>query len=338
MTDQKPLLSVVLPVFNEAAVLPLLFERVTSALDALGFRWEVIAVDDGSSDASSQLLQGFHARDARWKTLVLSRNFGHQTAVSAGLHYTSGDVVAVLDADLQDPPEALAGLLAKWSEGFDVVYAVRVKRKENLFKRAAYAGFYRLLKRLSSVDIPLDAGDFCVMDRVVVDVLKAQPERARFVRGLRTWAGFKQVGVAVEREARAAGAPKYTLSKLFKLAFDGLVSFSSAPLRFAAFAGFSLCGLSVLSIALLLAWRATDIAIWGQRPAAALGWTSMVSVVLFVSGVQTLVLGVIGEYLGRMFDEAKGRSPWIIAEAHGVEAPGPNAVGWHVSARRRRGN
>lgn len=332
--DPRPLLSVVLPVFNEAAVLPLLFERVTKALEALDFRWEVVAVDDGSSDTSAALLRSFHAREPRWKTLMLSRNFGHQAAVSAGLHYTCGDVVAVLDADLQDPPEALGELLARWREGAEVVYAVRVGRKEHLLKRAAYAGFYRLLRRLSSIDIPLDAGDFCVMDRVVIDVLKSQPERARFVRGLRTWAGFTQVGVPVERKERAAGAPKYTLSKLFKLAFDGLVAFSSAPLRFAAFMGFLLCGLSVVSVALLLAWRAADITILEQRPAAALGWTSIVAVVLFVSGIQTLVLGIIGEYLGRMFDEAKGRSPWIVAEAHGVSPAIGDGLGWHVSKRR----
>ena len=208
------MISIVIPVYNEKENISELYNRITSAAEQWGDDYEVVVVDDGSSDSSLQQLAMIHWQDPRWKVLSFSRNFGHQAAVSAGLFYSRGDVVALMDADLQDPPEELPRFLEKWREGYQVVYAIRTQRKEGLLKRACYKLFYRLLRRLASIDIPVDAGDFCVMDRMVVEVLRAMPERTRFVRGLRSWAGFRQVGVPYERSSRHAGAPKYTLSKL----------------------------------------------------------------------------------------------------------------------------
>src|SRR5262249_8126449 len=210
--------------------------------------------DDGSSDESLQQLKMIYERDPRWKVLSFSRNFGHQTAVSAGIFYCHGDVVATMDADLQDPPEELPRFLEKWREGYHVVYAIRAKRKERLLKRVCYKLFYRLLRCLASIEIPVDAGDFCVMDRSVVEVLKTIPERTRFVRGLRSWAGFRQVGVTYERSARHAGVPKYTFSKLVRLAVTGMLLFSSVPLKIAAWGGLCLCALSMLSILGMVSW------------------------------------------------------------------------------------
>jgi polyisoprenyl-phosphate glycosyltransferase len=331
------MISLVIPIYNEAENIPALYERITRAAPAWGDEYEIVLVDDGSSDASLQHLAQLHQHDPRWKVLVLSRNFGHQVAISAGLFYSHGDVVAILDADLQDPPEALTRLLAKWREGYHVVYAIRTKRKEGLLKRGAYTLFYRVLHRLAAIDIPLDAGDFCVMDRAVVEVLKAMPERARFVRGLRSWAGFRQVGVSYERAARYAGAPKYTWSHLVRLAANGIVLFSSVPLKLAAWSGCGLCALALLAMLLTVGWALSDVRLWGMRPRDAAGWTSIVSLLLLLSGLQLLGLGVIGQYLARIFDEVQGRPPWIIAEALGFAEPrAPDALGWFVAPKARQ--
>src|SRR5688572_3582524 len=226
-------LSVVIPCYNEQEVLPLLYERLNSAAAGWGVDYEVILVDDGSRDATWPLMQEIHASDPRWKMLSLSRNFGHQLALWTGLCAASGEIVVVLDADLQDPPDILGPFFKKWEEGFDVIYGVRRRRKEGLFKRAAYYLFYRLLSFLANVEIPLDTGDFCVMDRRVVRVITRSSERRPFVRGLRAWAGFRQVAVPYERHGRAAGEAKYTLLKLLRLAFDGILSSSIQPLRVA---------------------------------------------------------------------------------------------------------
>lgn len=328
------MISVVIPVFNEQELIPTLYERLDKAAQSWGDDYEIIIVNDGSSDRSRELLAKISEKNPRWKLLSFARNFGHQKAIAAGIHYTSGDVVAVMDADLQDPPEELGRFLAKWREGYQVVYAVRTQRKENIFKRFAYAAFYRILNRIASIDIPLDSGDFCVMDRVIVDVMRALPERTRFVRGLRTWAGFKQIGLTYERHERYAGEAKYTLPKLFKLAFDGIISFSNLPLKLASWGGVLLCAASFLIIALVLLWRATGVTIFGMQPSFALGWTSIVSLILFLSGVQMLMVGIIGEYLARIFDEVKAREPWIIADARGFEKPMPfEKIGWHVPTR-----
>lgn len=323
------MISIVIPVYNEAENISELYIRITSAADKWGDDYEVVIVDDGSSDSSLQQLEMIHRTDPHWKMLSFSRNFGHQAAISAGIFYSHGDVVAIMDADLQDPPEELPRFLEKWREGYDIVYAIRTKRKEGLLKRVCYKLFYRVLRRLASIDIPVDAGDFCVMDRAVVEVLKAMPERTRFVRGLRSWSGFRQAGMAYERSSRHAGTPKYTFPKLVRLAVTGLLLFSSVPLKLAAWSGFCLCAFSVLSILVMVGWALMDVRLFGMRPRDTTGWTSIVSLILLMSGLQLMALGVIGQYLARIFDEVQGRPPWIITHAFGfVEPRSPHDLGW----------
>jgi dolichol-phosphate mannosyltransferase len=328
------MISIVIPVYNEKENISELYSRITSSAAKWGDEYEVVVVDDGSFDSSLQQLEMIHWQDPRWKVLSFSRNFGHQAAVSAGLFYSRGDVVALMDADLQDPPEELPRFLDKWREGYHVVYAIRTKRKEGLLKRACYKFFYRLLRRLASIEIPVDAGDFCVMDRAVVEVLKTMPERTRFVRGLRSWAGFRQVGVTYERASRHAGAPKYTFSKLLRLAVTGMLLFSSVPLKISAWGGLCLCALSMLSILGTAGWALLDMRIFGMRPRDATGWTSIVSLIMLMSGLQLMALGVIGQYLARIFDEVLGRPPWIIAYALGfADRSLPHDLGWFADKR-----
>ena len=329
------MISIIIPVYNEDELIDVLYSRVTKAMEALGDEYEVIAVDDGSTDRSRIALTELHQKDQRWKLLAFSRNFGHQTAISAGLYYCTGKVVAVMDADLQDPPEELHRFIQKWKEGYQVVYAIRSQRKENVFKRFAYWAFYRTLRLMSSINIPLDSGDFCVMDRAVVDVLRSLPERTRFVRGLRTWAGFRQIGIAYERHARQAGETKYPLPKLFKLAFDGIVSFSSFPLRIASWIGCILCTASIALLGFVVLWWSLNMAVFGMRPGNVLGWTSLACLVLFLAGIQMLMLGITGAYVARIYDEVKARDPWIIAEARGFSAHSvDSASGWYASRGR----
>jgi dolichol-phosphate mannosyltransferase len=333
------MISIVIPVYNEEENISELYVRLTSAAEKWGDDYEVIIVDDGSSDASLQQLAMIHRTDPRWKVLSLSRNFGHQAAISAGIFYSHGDVVAIMDADLQDPPEELPRFLNKWREGYHVVYAIRTKRKEGILKRACYKLFYRVLRRLASIDIPVDVGDFCVMDRAVVEVLNAMPERTRFVRGLRSWSGFRQTGVAYERSARFAGTPKYTFPQLVRLAVTGLLLFSSVPLKLAAWSGFCLCAFSALVLLAMVGWALGDVRLFGMRPRAVAGWTSIVSLILLMSGLQLMALGVIGQYLARVFDEVQGRPPWIIAHALGfVDCSAPQDLGWFVDTRASRQN
>jgi dolichol-phosphate mannosyltransferase len=305
------LVSVVVPVFNEQQTLDRLVERLTSALDAAGEKFEVVFVNDGSRDRSAEILRAHHSRDPRLKCISLSRNFGHQVAVTCGLDHASGDAVVVMDGDLQDPPEVLPGMIARWREGFDVVYAVRRRRKEGWAKVLAYKSFYWILRRVSYLEIPLDSGDFSLMDRRVVDLLARMPERNRFVRGLRTWVGLRQTGYEYERDARFAGESKYSFTKLLRLAFDGLVSYSFAPLRMVSNLGM-LVSLSALvyMLYLLLARILGDTTIQG--------WTSTVVIVLFLGGIQLLSLGIIGEYIGRIFDEVKQRPQYVVSETLGV--------------------
>ena len=313
------LLSIVMPAYNEQKVLEMTHARFTAmgpTLAEWGVDYELVFVNDGSRDATPAILDGLAHEDSHTRAVHLTRNFGHQAAISAGLTVARGDVVAIMDVDLQDPPEVLPRFLEKWREGFKVVYAVRKKRKEWFGKRLAYWTFYRLLSMTAEMDIPLDSGDFCVMDRAAVDLLNGLPERQRFVRGLRTWVGLKQTGVEYERDARAAGVPQYTFSKLMKLAMDGLVSFSSVPLKLVTRMGV-VCGLISM---LFLVWVLID-GIFHitnfQR-----GWASLASVVLFVGSVQLISLGIIGEYLGRIFQEVKGRPTFLIAEVVGGRGEG----------------
>lgn len=323
MSEKPPELSLVIPCYNESDVLPLLRERLLQSLSRIGAGWEVILVDDGSQDDTFRQLAAMHAADPRFKVLSFSRNFGHQTAVFAGLSRARGDFVAVMDADLQDPPEFLLKCLDKLKEGYDVVYAVRRKRKENLVKKICYGVFYRLLKTIAEVEIPLDSGDFCVMRQRVVAVLRDMPERNMFVRGLRAWSGFRQIGVEYEREARAAGNTKYPLTKLLRLAMDGVFAFSAFPLRMAAYVGFASLAVALLATAFLIAWKTAGFRILGHYPSEVPGWTSLVCLMLFLNGIQFLILGIMGEFIGRIYNETKQRPRWIIREALGVAKTDP---------------
>jgi glycosyltransferase involved in cell wall biosynthesis len=316
-------ISIVIPCFNEEEVLPQLFQRVTASADEWKCDWEVLCVDDGSKDRTWQLLVDQHQRDGRWNAISFARNFGHQTAVSAGIHHATGDAVIVMDADLQDPPEQLVKFIEAWKQGFEVVYAIRQHRKEGPLKRSAYWFFYRLLSRIVSFPIPEDSGDFCLLDRRVVEVLKAMPERNRFVRGLRAWAGFRQTGIPYERSARSAGTPKYSARKLFRLAFDGICSFSTAPLRIVFYLGLWVSLLSLLGILFTLSQKLFPdfYARHGFPPVQ--GFTTIVISVLFLGGIQLISLGVIGEYIGRIYDEVKRRPLWVVQASLGVEPKTP---------------
>jgi len=310
----SPALTLLVPCYNEEAVIPVLLKRLAGLMDTLDASVRVLFIDDGSRDSTETQLKEACARDPRLGYVRFSRNFGHQAAVSAGLRLATGDAVAVLDADLQDPPELIGQMLAKWREGYDVIYGIREKRKEPLLLRLAYAVFYRMLRKMANVDIPLDAGDFCLMDRNVVDEISRLPEHNRFIRGLRSWVGFKQCGLTYDRQARQGGASKYTTAKLFRLAMDGLIPFSIVPLRLASWMG-SLAALG----GFLYAFGAVVYKLWvGQTPP---GWASLVAALVFLGGLQLLVLGIIGEYLGRVFDEVRGRPDYILADRAGWVTP-----------------
>lgn len=309
-------ISIVVPVFNEVENLPTLYNRLVSVMNEFTPNYELIFIDDGSRDTSRELLQSFSEQNPRVCIVELARNFGHQTAISAGLNYARGQGVVIMDADLQDPPEVLPQFISKWKEGFDVVYAVRTKRKEIWWKRAAYDLFYRLLKYVANIDIPLDAGDFCIMDRRVVDLLNAMPERNRFVRGIRSWVGLNQTGLVYERQARNAGQPKYSLRRLIYLGLDGLVSFSYVPLRMILMAG---TAISVLSIFLAIFYAIKRLFVGLNPP----GFATTIVAILFLAGVQLITIGVIGEYVGRTFEEVKRRPLYVV---HRVIRDGKSCV------------
>jgi polyisoprenyl-phosphate glycosyltransferase len=304
-------LSVGIPVHNEQEVIPVLLARLLAVLDTIpGGPHEVVFVDDGSTDESRRLLAEAARRDARIKVVALSRNFGHQAALGAALDHVTGDAVVFMDADLQDEPEVIPQLLRHYRSGADVVYARRASREEGPVLRAAYKLYYRILSSLSDVPLPLDSGDFALLGAPVVAALRAMPERQRYLRGLRAWVGFKQVGVDVERRARAAGRPKYTIWKLMQLALDGICSFSIVPLRAA-----TLTGLAAIAGAVLFCLYALyQHLVTGTVPA---GFTASLIVMTWLSGIQLLFLGVIGEYLGRVYTETKCRPTYVVADIVG---------------------
>jgi len=299
-------------------VLPLLHKRLAAATEAWPLDYEVILIDDGSRDGTWELIAELHDRDPRWKAIRLARNFGHQTALRAGLQAVSGDLVAVLDADLQDPPEVLPRFFEKWAEGFDVVYGVRRDRKEGVVMRSAYFWFYRLLSLLADQEVPLDAGDFSVMDRRVVELLKMMPERKPFIRGLRSWVGFHQVAMPYDRQKRAAGETKYGFRRLIGLAADGILSSSVFPLRVATWLGATVSVVSFLSgvFTLLIGFFPALFARFGIQRVE--GTVSVLVAILFLGGVQLLFLGVLGEYIGRIYENAKGRPLCTIYETRGL--------------------
>ncbi len=316
MTADHPTLSVVAPCFNEEGVLHELHRRIHEVLDSSGESWELVLVNDGSRDRTPEILRELHAQDSHVKVIDFARNFGHQIAVTAGMDYARGDAVVLIDADLQDPPELILEMLAKWREGSEVVYAVRSERKgETWFKEFTAKAFYRIIYKITDIDIPMDTGDFRLMDRKVVEALKTMREKHRFMRGMSVWVGFKQTGVKYVRAERYAGETKYPLKKMLKFAMDGITSFSYFPLQLATYIGFISAALAVLGIIVTIVLRLSGSqAFYGQA-------TTLVSV-LFLGGVQLICLGILGEYLGRIYDEVKGRPLYIVREALGFEERG----------------
>ena len=310
----KPIYSIIAPIFNESGNIQELYHRIRDVLDSTGESWEIILIDDGSTDDSADLIRQYAAQDARVKPVIFARNFGHQIAVTAGLDYSQGDAVVIIDSDLQDPPEVILDLISKWKEGFQVVYAVRAEREgESWFKLFTASLFYRLITSITEVKIPLDAGDFRLLDRKVVNVLNQMRERHRFLRGLSTWVGFRQTGVPYRRVARQVGETKYPFRKMFRLAINAVTSFSYFPLQLATYIGFVAAGLSILSIPVVIAIR-----LWGTATPL-LGQATTLIAVLFLGGAQLISLGILGEYIGRLYDEAKGRPLYIVLEAPGEE-------------------
>lgn len=300
--------SVVVPVFNEREVLNELYKRMISVMDKLGEPCEIIFVNDGSNDGSLELMKTFRSQDSRVKIIDFSRNFGHQIAITAGLDYASGEAVITIDADLQDPPEIIPNLIGKWKEGFDVVYGIREKRAgEKIFKLATASIFYRFLKRITDMNIPADTGDFRLMSRKVIESLKNIRERNRFVRGLVSWVGYRQIGVNYKREKRFAGRTKYSLRKMLKFAIDGISSFSFLPLRIASYGGFVSSG-----IGLLYAVYTMFCKLFTNKTVP--GWASLMVAILFLGGVQLIAIGIIGEYIARIGQETKQRPLYIINE------------------------
>jgi polyisoprenyl-phosphate glycosyltransferase len=302
---EEPEICVVVPLYNEEENIAELYRRLSETLRALEEPYEIVFVNDGSRDATPRLIDALRDDDAHVVPLHLTRNFGHQAAVSAGLDHARGRSVMVMDGDLQDPPEVIPQFLRLWREGHDVVYAVRRHRKEGLLKRVGYASFYRILNAISDLDMPLDSGDFCLMDRRVVDTLRRLPERMRFVRGLRTYVGFRQIGLDYDRAAREKGRPKYSFRALLGLAIDGLVSFSSYPLRLVTYLGVTTAIVAVVMMVCVFALALVT-------RSAPHGWASTMVVVLFMGSVQLLSLGIIGEYIRLIFLEAKERPTYLV--------------------------
>jgi len=313
MATDHPTLSVVAPCFNEEGVLHELYRRISQVLDGSGETWELVLVNDGSRDRTPEFMRELHAQDDRVKVVDFARNFGHQIAVTAGMDYAQGDAVVLIDADLQDPPELILEMLAKWREGYEVVYAIRAERKgETWFKEFTAKMFYRIIYKITDIDIPMDTGDFRLMDRKVVNALKTMHEKHRFMRGMSVWVGFRQTGVKYVRAERYAGETKYPLKKMLKFAMDGITSFSYFPLQLATYIGFIAALLAVLGIIVTIILRLSGShAFLGQA-------TTLVSV-LFLGGVQLICLGILGEYLGRIYDEVKGRPLYIVREALGLD-------------------
>ena len=305
----KTTYSIIAPIYNEIDNLPELYRRVKEVMDSAGEPWELILVDDGSTDGSTDKIRELAQKDKTVRPVIFARNFGHQVAITAGWDYARGDAIVIIDADLQDPPEVILELAKKWKEGYEVVYAVRGERDgESWFKKFTAAMFYRLIYSITDVKIPVDTGDFRLMDRKVVDVLKQMKERHRFPRGMSAWVGFKQIGVTYKRAARVAGVTKYPFSKMLKLALNAITGFSYFPLQVATYFGFISAGIAILAIPVVIFMRMTGSgAFFGQA-------TTLIAV-LFLGGVQLISLGILGEYIGRLYDEAKGRPLYIVRYA-----------------------
>lgn len=305
----KPItISIIAPIYNEIGNLPELYRRIVEVMGRTGETWELLLVDDGSTDGSRDYIMELAAQDSRIRPVIFARNFGHQLAVTAGLDYSKGQAVVIIDSDLQDPPEVILDMINKWHEGYEVVYAIRAEREgESWFKLITASVFYRIIYKITDVNIPLDTGDFRLLDRQVVNVLNSMRERHRFLRGMSVWVGFNQTGVEYKRAARFAGETKYPFRKMLKFASDAITSFSYFPLQLATVIGFLSAGISILAIPIVVILRITGSqAFFGQA-------TTLIAV-LFLGGVQLISLGILGEYIGRLYDEAKGRPLYIVRE------------------------
>lgn len=308
----QPKYSFIIPIYNEEETIPEMHSRVSAVMERMDGPVELILVNDGSRDRSLKLLRELHEKDPRVCYLSLARNFGHQVAVTAGLNFARGQVIVILDADLQDPPELIPDMVEKWRQGYKLVYAQRLRRhKEGWFKRFTAYAFYRILKKLADVDIPTDTGDFCLMDRQVVDVLNSMPERNRYIRGLRSWVGFQQTSIMFERDPRFAGEVKYTFRKSLALAVNGLVSFSRVPLRLSTYVGLLAAVIAVLMGLLVIYWRIFV----PHSPLT--GFTIILVAIFFLGAVQLVSIGILGEYVGRIHEEVKSRPLYTVAEVAG---------------------
>ncbi|MGD1912826.1 MAG: glycosyltransferase family 2 protein [Rivularia sp. (in: cyanobacteria)] len=309
----KPIVSIIIPIYNEEENIPELYNRLQTVIEQLDGEAELIFIDDGSRDNSLNLIRKIYERDYRFNYISLARNFGHQIAVTAGLNFVCAQIVIVMDADLQDPPELILPMIEKWQQGYQVVYAQRISRqKESIIKRFTAYAFYRILRSLADVNIPPDTGDFCLMDREVVDILNAMPERNRYIRGLRAWVGFRQTAIPFEREPRFAGKVKYSFAKSWALAINGIISFSRVPLKLATYLGMLSAGVALLMICLVLYWRLFDSA------SPLIGYSLITIALFFLGSVQLFCIGILGEYIGRIYEEVKGRPIYTVKEMRGV--------------------
>ena len=310
----SPQYSLVVPIYNEEDNILELYRRLRNVMDSLDGETELILIDDGSRDRSLLLMRELHEQDARVSYLSLARNFGHQVAVTAGLHFARGEAIVVLDADLQDPPELIPEMIALWRHGYQVIYAQRTQRqKERWLKRMMAYAFYRVLRHLADVEIPTDTGDFCLMDRRIVDLLNAMPERNRYIRGLRAWVGFQQTAIQYSRDPRYAGEVKYTFSKSLALAINSLVSFSRVPLRLSTYLGLVAAAIALFMAVLVVYWR------FFAPHSPLTGYATITVMVFFLGAVQLISIGILGEYIGRIYEEIKGRPLYTLSEVAGFQ-------------------
>ncbi len=306
--------SIIVPMYNEEAVIPETYRRLTQVMEKFGESYEILFINDGSRDKTRDMLQELCKSDFHIKLIDFARNFGHQIAITAGMDYAAGECMVIIDGDLQDPPELIPEMVKLWRSGYEVVYGKRKTRQgETFFKKFTAKAFYRILHSLTDVDIPVDTGDFRLIDRRVCEALKQLPERSRYVRGLMSWVGFKQTAIEFERSERFAGETKYPLKKMIKLAMDGIMSFSYKPLKFASYIGILISGISFIYLIAVLLQK-----LFFPHSAQS-GWASLIAVSLFFNGIILLMLGIIGEYIGRIYDEAKGRPLYIISELKNMD-------------------
>jgi len=310
----KIICSVIIPMYNEEAVIPETYRRLTSVMEGFGEPYELLFINDGSRDRTGEILRELCKSDRRVKLIDFARNFGHQIAITAGMDYAAGECMVIIDGDLQDPPELIPDMIKLWRQGYEVVYGKRLSREgETFFKKFTAKCFYRILRRMTDVDIPVDTGDFRLIDRKVSEALKQLPERNRYVRGLMSWVGYKQVAIEFQRSERFAGETKYPLKKMIKLAIDGIMSFSFKPLKIATYVGSIISFVSFFYLIAVLVQRI----FWPESVQS--GWASLIAVSLFFNGIILLILGIIGEYIGRIYDEAKGRPLYIISRLDNME-------------------